>query len=289
MTYELAIGDKTYSSWSLRGWLLFTKFNHDVRIHNARMYTDEFKRLIAQFAPTKLVPAAKLDGAVLWDSLAIAEELNQRHPDANMWPSNPAARAYARSMTAEMHAGFGPLRSDCTMNLRKCYPDFKPSEQVLADVARINELWSHARREFGADGPWLFGQYSIADVFYAPVATRFATYDLPRSETADTYINTHLTDQKFRMWRAMGIAQNYVQPGYDLDLPNVEWPGPKPLVAKAIETGTPENSNCPYSGDPVTHFLEIDGRIFGFCNAFCRDKTIADPEAWTNFIKIYQN
>jgi len=288
MTYKLAIGDRTYSSWSLRGWLLFEKFNLPVKVHSARMYSDDFTNMLKDFAPARLVPAMKFDGIVVQDTIAMAETLAERHPDANMWPSDPAARAMARNMVAEMHSSFTNLRTDCTMNLRRHYPDFKPSDAVLGDVTRIEHLWGLARKEYGADGPWLFGQYTIADVFYAPVATRFATFNLPRNAVSDAYIQTHLNDPSFRRWHAMGLAENYIQPGYDYDLPEGVWPGPARLPAVAVDTGPSENANCPYSSDPVTDYLELDGRIFGFCNPFCRDKTVADAAAWDGFMEIYQ-
>lgn len=288
MKYELAIADKTYSSWSLRGWLLFERFNIPFKQHTARMYLPEFHEMLAPFKPARLVPAMKFDGVVVQETIAIAETLAEQNPDKNMWPADPAARAMARSVTAEMHASFGALRTDCTMNLRRHYPDFKPSDAVLADSKRMMDLWAMCRAQFGQDGPWLFGKYSIADAFYAPAATRFATYNLPRSDTADAYIAAHLADPAFRRWRAMGLAQNYIQNGYDKDLPEGAWPGPVPLPAHACDAGLSENETCPYSGKPVTDFLELDGRIFGFCNSFCRDKTVADAAAWDSFIQIYQ-
>lgn len=286
MKYELAIADKIYSSWSLRGWLLFSKFEIPVKTRTARMYDPGFHEMLADFAPARLVPAMKFDGHVVTDSLAMAETLAEQNSDKNMWPADPAARALARSLVAEMHSGFVELRTDCTMNLRRHYPDFEPSEKVLADTARIEQLWSLARTQFGGNGPWLFGDYSIADVFYAPVATRFATFNLPRNEISDAYIQAHLEDPAFRRWRAKGFAQNYVQPGYDKDLPEGTWPGPKALDASSADTGPSVNSACPYSGDPVTDFLEFEGRLYGFCNPFCRDKTLADPEAWPDFMAL---
>lgn len=289
MTYELAIGDKTYSSWSLRGWLMFEKFELPVLVKSARMYQPEFAALTKEFAPSRLVPAAKLDGAVVWDTLALGEELATRHPDKAMWPSDPAARAFARSVAAEMHSGFGAVRSQCTMNLRRHYPSFAPSDEVLADAARVDELWTLSREKFGQDGPWLFGQYSLADVFYAPMVTRFATYGFGCSDVAKAYIDTTLADTALRRWRSMGLAQNYIQPGYDLDLPEGEWIGPKPMAATAVANGPSENELCPYSGDPVTHYLETEGRIFGFCNEFCRDKTVNDPAAWPAFMALLKS
>ncbi len=287
MTYELALGDRTYSTWSLRGWLLFEKFNLPVKTRTARMYSDAFSDMLADFAPARLVPVMKFDGIVVQDTIAMAETLAERHPDAGMWPSDPAARAMARNLVAEMHSSFTALRGDCTMNLRRYYPDFKPSDAVLKDTTRIEQLWTLAREQFGKNGPWLFGECTIADAFYAPVATRFASYNLPRDAVSDAYIQTHLADPSFRRWRAMGIAQNYIQPGYDLDLTEGPWPGPAVLPAKAVDAGPSENTHCPYSGDPVTDYLELGGRTFGFCNQFCRDKTLADAAAWDGFMEIY--
>lgn len=288
MTYELAIGDRSYSSWSLRGWLLFEKFGLPVTLRTARMYTGDFHSMLADFPPARLVPAARLDGAVVYDTLALAETLNERHPGAAMWPSDPAARAMARSISAEMHSGFTALRTDCTMNLRRCYTAFKPSDAVLADVARIEALWAHARSMTADQGPWLFGTYSIADVFHAPVTTRVATYGLPVGAEAAAYVRAHLSDPAFRRWRATGQAEKFIQPGYDQDLPETRWPGPEPLPARAVDQGRPENALCPYSGRPVTHLLELEGRVFGFCNAFCRDKTVADAEVWDEFMTIFR-
>ncbi|MFV2035424.1 MAG: glutathione S-transferase, partial [Halocynthiibacter sp.] len=286
MTYTLAIGDRTYSSWSLRGWLLFEKFDLPVNIVSARMYSEAFRAMLAQFDMADLVPALRIgkNGAdfCMWDTLAIAEMLAERHPVAGFWPKNPAARGFARSITAEMHAGFAALRNECTMNLRHAYPDFTARQDVRRDVARIDALWSEARRRHGATGPWLFGTYSVADAFFAPVATRFATYHLDIGPVASEYVNTVLADPAFRRWRAMGLAENHVQPGYDLDLPPYVWPGPTPLAAQAVHGETAINQTCPYSGKPVSRdaLARINGHIIGFCNTFCRDTTVADPEAW---------
>lgn len=283
MTYDLAIGDRSYSSWSLRGWLLFEKFGLPVRCHSGVLYTDDFRRLLAEFAPARLVPAMRTpEGEVVADTLAIAETLAERHPEARLWPDDPAARAMARSMAAEMHSGFTALRGDCPMNLLLSYEESAPRDAVLDDLARIETLWTRARDRFGAGGPWLFGRYTAADAFFAPVAARIATYNLPVSAAALGYAGTHLADPSFRRWRAMGKAQNLIQPSYAKPYTERPWPGPAPLIAVEAE-GPSVNDACPYSGKPVTHFLEADGKTWGFCNAFCRDKTLADPEAWPAF------
>ena len=252
------------------------------------MYTDEFPNMLKDFAPARSVPVMKKDGIVVCDTLAIAETLAETFPDKPFWPKAPAARAFARSIVAEMHAGFGALRGACPMNLEYQWDGFKPDADVLADCQRMEYLWQSARTQFGEGGKWLFGEYSIADVFFAPAATRFVTYNLPRSEAAQVYIDSHLNDKTFRRWRAMGRAQNYRQPNYDMQLPTKPWPGPKPLDAAPVPSGPSENATCPYSGDPVTDFLAIKDRTFGFCNPFCRDKTLADPEAWDDFMAVYQ-
>ncbi|MEM0975977.1 MAG: glutathione S-transferase [Pseudomonadota bacterium] len=285
MTYELAIGDRLFSSWSLRGWLLFEKYHLPVRVRQAGLYSPAIPQLLTEFAPSRTVPSAKLDGDLVWDSLALAETLAERHPDIGLWPKDRAARAFARSVTAEMHSGFAALRKACAMDVRRTYPNFKASDDVQADAARIEVLWDACRR-FAADGPWLFGDYSIADAFYAPVAMRFATYGLATSELAKTYIQTHMQDPAFRRWRAMGFAENFELSVYDLDQPIGPWPGPAPLRARAVEGPASENTKCPYSGKEITHALELNGRRWGFCNAFCRDKTVADPEAWPQFMDM---
>ena len=287
MTYDLAIGDRGYSSWSLRGWLLFDAFGLPVKTHSARLYTDELPKLLERFAPAKTVPVVRTpDGQIIMESLAIAEELASRHPDARLWPNDPKARAVARSVTAEMHAGFTALRSHCPMNLRVSYEGCAPPDAVLADLARLQSVWAWARHASGSQGPWLCGDYSAADAFYAPVASRIATYNLPVSPAAMDYVQAHLTHPSFRRWRAMGLVDGADQPFYWRDYPLRPWPGPAPLPARAVAGTTAENSACPYSGKPVTHVLELSGRRFGFCNAFCRDKTVADPAAWPKFMAL---
>lgn len=286
MTYHLAIGDRSYSSWSLRGWLLFEKFGIPVKCHTGILYSDDFQRLMSEFAPARLVPAMRTpEGEVIGESLAIAEALAERHPEAGLWPEDPAARAMARYMAAEMCSGFTALRGDCAMNLLLSYEDSAPRPEVMADLARIELIWTRARERFGAEGPWLFGRYTAADAFFAPVATRIATYNLPVSDAAMAYVNAHLADPSFRRWRAMGKAQNLIQPSYAKPYAERPWPGPMPLAAK-IADGPSENTACPYSGAPVTDFLTLDGKVWGFCNPFCRDKTLADPEVWPAFMAM---
>lgn len=289
MTYDLVIGDRAYSSWSLRGWLLFDAFGIPVKLHTARLYTDELPTLLKSFFPGKTAPTMRTpDGVVVPETIAIAEELASRHPEAGIWPTDPKARAIARVLAAEMHAGFSALRNHCPMNLRVSYQDCAPPDAVLADLARLEILWAWAKQQTGSE-TWLCGAYSAADAFFAPVAARIAGYNLPVSPAAMDYVNAQLAHNSFRRWRAMGLIDGADQEFYRRDYPTRPWPGPVPLSARAVEGTQSENTTCPYSGKPVTHVLELNGRRFGFCNAFCRDKTVADPEAWPKFVAIYQS
>jgi glutathione S-transferase len=196
MAYVLAIGDRAYSSWSLRGWLPFAKFGIPVTVRLCRLYAAEFPAMLGEgFGAARTVPALRIEEAgapafALWDSLAVAETLAERHPGLGLWPEPPAAWAMARALAAEMHSGFAALRSACPMNLRRSYAGFAPDADVLADLARIEALWASARSLHGAEHggtgaePWLFGAYSLADVFFAPVAARVATYGLPLGRAA---------------------------------------------------------------------------------------------------------
>ncbi|WP_319825683.1 glutathione S-transferase [Thalassovita sp.] len=281
MGYELFIADRAFSSWSLRGWLMFEKFGIPCKSNLIGLYDGTMQQDIAKLAPARLVPVMRTpDGVLIGETLAMAETLNEHHPDAQMWPADPAARGLARWMAAEMHAGFHALREHCAMQLLCQYKGFQPNTAVLADLDRLQTLWTLARTRHGADGPWLFGAYSLADVFYAPVAARIAGYGLQVGDLARDYVDTTLADPAFRRWRAMGLTKTYDPVPYALDLPKHRWPGPQPLSARAIDTGTAENAACPYSGKPVTDLAEIDGRVIGFCNPFCRDKTVHDPLAW---------
>ncbi|SOC01883.1 glutathione S-transferase [Rhodobacter maris] len=228
MGYELAIGDRSYSSWSLRGWLLFAKGGIAVTTRSGRLYCDDFTRLLDAFAPARLVPALRLpSGLVIGETLAIAETLAERHPEAGLWPADPEARAVARWLASEMHAGFGALRTHCPMNLRVSYEECTPPEAVLDDLARIEALWAMAQAEFGAEGPWLFGaRCSVADIFFAPVAARIAGYNLPVGASAQAYVNTWLADTDFRAWRAEGAEEGPDQPFYKRDWPIRPWPDP---------------------------------------------------------------
>lgn len=290
MTYDLVIGDRAYSSWSLRGWLFFDAFGLPVHTISARLYTDELANVLRGFFPARTAPTMRTpEGSVVPDTIAIAEELATRHPEAGLWPEAPHARATARVLAAEMHAGFTALRDHCPMNLRVSYADCAPPQAVMDDLKRLEILWAWARETTGSTTPWLCGPYSAADAFFAPVATRIATYNLPVGPAAMLYVNAHLAHPSFRRWRAMALVDGADQDYYRRDYPRRDWPGPVPLPARAVQGLDTENATCPYSGTAVTHALELYGRRFGFCNAFCRDKTVADPDAWPAFMALYHS
>ena len=288
MTGTLFIGDYAHSSWSLRAWLPFDRAGIPVTVRVVDFSTAEVAAQMAPHRPARTVPAWQTpEGAMVWDSLSIAEELATRHPDAGLWPTDPAARATARSLAAEMHSGFAPLRANCPMHLRVAYEPVPQPDAVMADLARIADLWSFALDRFG--GPWLCGGWSIADAAFAPVATRIATYGLPMPDDAMAYVATTLADPSFRRWRALGLVTGATLPWYERDFPRRPWPGPAPIPAEAVSDGTSENAACPYSGGAPTHLMRMDGRIFGFCTATCRDKTVADPAAWPAFMTLVQS
>ena len=226
MSYDLFIGDRTFSSWSLRGWLMLEKFGLPHRVHMVGLYGGTMVQDLAPVAPARLVPALRLpDGTPVGETLAMAETLAERHPEAGMWPEDPAARATARWLAAEMHAGFVALRSACPMQLAHVNEGFAVNEAVRADLDRIEVLWQHARRMAKAEGPWLLGRYTLADVFYAPVAARITGYDLPVSDGARAYCAQTIADPAFQAWRAEGLKVRYDPFPYDLGLPQRPWPG----------------------------------------------------------------
>jgi len=179
---------------------------------------------MAPLAPARLVPTLRTpEGTVIGETLAMAETLAERHPDAGLWPEAPAARATARWLCAEMASGFSAVRGSCPMQVFRVWEGFAPSEAVREDLARIEALWSHAAG-FKTGGDWLFGVYSLADVFYAPVAARIIGYDLPVSNGARAYALQSLAHPSVQAWRAKGIAEKYEPMPYTLDLPSRDWP-----------------------------------------------------------------
>lgn len=226
MTYDLFLGDRMFSSWSLRGWLMFEKFDISCRTHMVGLYAGTMADDMADIAPARLVPSVRTaEGVIIGESLAIAETLAERHLDAGLWPADPAARATARWLCAEMVGGFSALRNDCPMQLLQCYQGFEPSGEVLTDLARLETLWAHARAVSDSRSDWLFGTYSLADVFFTPVAARIIGYGLPVSDDARSYCLALLGDPAVQQWRRAAHDITYDPIPYQLDLPTAPWPG----------------------------------------------------------------
>ena len=207
--YRIFTGDKAYSSWSLRGWLLLAAFDLPFDDVAVRMYDPAFDALQAQKAPARTVPILEWDedGKThrVWDTLAIAETLHERHPTAGIWPKEATHRHIARALSAEMHSSFTALRGACPMNLHRApAPLGDPPQDLAADVDRIAALWAWALAQTG--GPWLGGPaFSAVDVFYAPVAFRFHEYALSAAGTA-AYGARLLAHPKVQEWRNLAEA-----------------------------------------------------------------------------------
>jgi glutathione S-transferase len=186
MRAKLYVGNRNYSSWSIRGSLLVRQSGLACDEIVIPLDLEDSKARIAAVSPSGRVPVLHADGVVVWDTLAIAEFLHERRPAAGLWPTDAAARARARSVSAEMHAGFGELRSRMPMDMRgrRSVPR---TPELDEDIARIDALWSACRREHGRDGEFLFGQWSAADAMYAPVVSRFRTYGVQLSAVANAY------------------------------------------------------------------------------------------------------
>ncbi|MEC9368537.1 MAG: glutathione S-transferase family protein [Pseudomonadota bacterium] len=182
--YQLIIGDKNYSSWSLRPWLLMRVMGIPFSETKVLLKVPERHANILKHSPSGKVPALKVDGQTIWDTLAIIEFMAERHPDKPVWPRDAMVRALARSASAEMHSGFADLRNEMPMDILRHLPK-PPSEAVQKDVRRIVEIWRLCRRANGKGGPFLFGAFSAADAMYAPVATRFRTYGVDLAALGD--------------------------------------------------------------------------------------------------------
>lgn len=211
---KLVIANKNHSSWSLRPWLLLTEFGipfEEVLIPFGQTFDDpEWKRSISAFTPAGKVPAL-IDGDIqVWESLAIMDYVADRFPELAIWPRDHAARAMARSIAAEMHAGFGALRSACPMNLAWVHPARDRGAKVEADIARIATIWREARPHFGQGGPFLFGAFSAADAMYAPVVARFAGYQVPLDEVCAAYADAVQATAGFRSWRMGALAEPWI-------------------------------------------------------------------------------
>jgi len=206
---ELVIGNRNYSSWSLRPWFLLKALDIPFTELRIPLFEVGSAAAIGRVSPSGKVPVLRDGPLVVWESLAILETLAERCPAA--WPADPLARAHARSVATEMHGGFGALRAELPMNCR-ARRRIEPSAAARADIARVHAIWRDCRERHAAAGPWLFGAVSIADAMYAPVVTRFATYGIGGEAAVEAYVAHVLESPPLREWLAGAAAESETLP-----------------------------------------------------------------------------
>jgi glutathione S-transferase len=222
MTLKLIIGNKNYSSWSMRPWIAMKTagiaFDEEVISLDAA----DFKARVTGISGTGKVPALADGNVQVWESLAILEYLAEKFPDAHLWPADGAARAHARAIAAEMHAGFVPLRRHLPMNMWRPVQKRDLTPDVQSNVRRIDAMWTECRRRYGgAGGPFLFGGFGAADAMYAPVVSRFHTYGVEISSTAQAYVEAVMGLPAWAEWRAAALEEPWVLPEDEVDWPKV--------------------------------------------------------------------
>jgi glutathione S-transferase len=221
LALTLVIGNKNYSSWSMRPWIAMKvagiKFDEVVISLDA----PDFKERVSKISGSGKVPALDDGGVHVWESLAILEYLAEKFPQAGLWPADLVARAHARAIASEMHAGFLPLRRACPMNVWRPVKERALDEPVLANVRRIDAMWTDCRTRFGAGGPFLFGSFGAADAMYAPVVSRFHTYGIPAGAAARAYMAAIMALPAWQEWRAAALKEPWVLPEDEVDWPSV--------------------------------------------------------------------
>lgn len=218
---HITLGNKRYSSWSMRPWLALKATSLPFTEQVYCLGSDEMNAWLAANSPNRKVPLLQHGDLKVWDSLAIIEYLAELAPEAGLWPADREARAIARAVSAEMHSGFQPLRQSLGMNVARTYPGFAVPADAQADIDRIQALWAECRKRFGAkgangDGPFLFGAFSAADCMYAPVVTRFMTYDVTLTPEAQAYVDAMLAQPFVAEWIAAGRAEPWVLEKYEV-------------------------------------------------------------------------
>jgi glutathione S-transferase len=228
MTLKLIIGNKNYSSWSFRPWIGMKAAGIAFDEEVISLYVEGGREQILKHSPAGKVPIL-IDGDLcVWESLAILEYLADKFPAAGLWPSDVAARAHARAISTEMHAGFVPLRSECGMSFWRPPAKRALSAEAQADVARVQAIWTDARARYGAGGPFLFGKFTAADAMYAPVVQRFVAYDIDVSAPVKAYMQAMIALPPWQEWRRAALRETWVIPKFEYD-----WPEVKRLPAEA--------------------------------------------------------
>jgi glutathione S-transferase len=213
MKIKLIIGNKNYSSWSLRSWLLLREAGIPFEEHRIALDTPKTKREIATFSPAGRVPILKLDDLIVWDTLAIAETVAEQWPEKGLWPADRVVRAHARAISAEMHSGFSVLRSCMPMNCRAMGRKVPLPDELGADIDRVIAIWSECHKGYGDQGGWLFGKFSVADAMFAPVVLRFRTYGINLPESAGYYPQRLLESEALQEWLLAAESETEVIDG----------------------------------------------------------------------------
>lgn len=219
--YTLYIGNKNYSSWSLRPWILMKHFGLPFTEKLVSVAGRGAGDMHRAYSANGLVPCLHVNDFQVWDTLAIAEYLAETHPQLHLWPQDALARARARSICAEMHSGFGAVRSAYGMNIKMRLKGAPPDEAIAADIQRICTIWEEARSQFAAiapgseQGPYLFGAFSIADAMFAPVIWRFFSYNVSLPPVAQAYVNTMLAHPAMKEWEAAALQETVALAHYD--------------------------------------------------------------------------
>jgi glutathione S-transferase len=218
MALTLVIGNKNYSSWSMRPWLALKVANLAFDEVTIPLYTgDADKQRILKFSRSGKVPVLVDGDVTIWDSLAIIEYIAERFPEARLWPEDRASRAHARSVSAEMHSGFAALRNECGMNLHRPVGAKALSTDARADIARIRQSWSECRERYGKLGPYLFGGFSGADAMYAPVVHRFRIYAIDVTPDVRAYMDAMMALPSFQEWTRAALAETLVVEKFEVD------------------------------------------------------------------------
>jgi glutathione S-transferase len=225
MALLLLIGNKNYSSWSLRPWIAMKVAGIPFEERVISLDAADFKERVHKISAAGKVPALADGPTQVWESLAILDHLAEKYPQAGLWPAEETARAHARSIAAEMHAGFTPLRRHYPMNMRRPVKRREPIAEVVDNINRIDAMWTDCRRRFGAAGPFLFGAFGAADAMYAPVVSRFHTYAVDLSPVARAYVEAVMSLPAWADWSAAARVEPWVLPSDEVDWPTVLQPG----------------------------------------------------------------
>jgi glutathione S-transferase len=221
MALTLVIGNKNYSSWSLRPWIAMKVAGIPFAEEVISLDATDFHERVRKISGTGKVPALADGETHVWESLAILEYLAEKYPQARLWPAEPPARAHARSIAAEMHAGFTPLRRHYPMNVWRPIKRREPVAEVVDHVRRIDTMWTDCRTRFGEGGPCLFGAFGAADAMYAPVVSRFRTYEVDVSPVARAYMAAVMALPAWAEWYAAALQEPWVLPSDEVDWPTV--------------------------------------------------------------------